>query len=70
MSPPRPIEPGTTFFITVRAVNRSFRFVPKPDVVASIDFTFKADSAKTAFPAGTWLMRLVHNVRCEALACA
>jgi REP element-mobilizing transposase RayT len=42
MSPPRPIEPGTTFFITVRAVNRSFRFVPKPDVVASIDFTFKA----------------------------
>ena len=43
---PRQIEPSMTFFVTVRAVSRSHRFVPKPAVVESLDFVLKATAAK------------------------
>ena len=45
---PRQIEPSMTFFVTVRAVSRSHRFVPKPMVVESLDFALKAIAAKYA----------------------
>ena len=46
MTAPRQIEPSMTFFVTVRAVSRSHRFVPKPVVVDSLDFAVKATAAK------------------------
>ncbi len=45
MSRPRKIDPGTTFFVTVRCANRSFRLVPKPEVRDSINYIFKAAAA-------------------------
>ena len=48
MTAPRQIEPSMTFFVTVRAVSRSHRFVPKPVVVESLDFALKATAAKYA----------------------
>ena len=38
MTPPRFIIEGMVFYVTVRAVNRSFRFVPKRQVREAIDY--------------------------------
>ena len=38
VTPPREIHPNTMCFLTVRAVNRSFRFVPNARVTATIRF--------------------------------
>ena len=40
VTPPRHSHPGQTCFVTVQAVNRSFRFVPTAQVRSSIDFLF------------------------------
>jgi hypothetical protein len=40
VTPPRCNGPGETFFVTVEAVGRAFRFVPKAEVRQSIDFLF------------------------------
>jgi hypothetical protein len=45
-TPPRLIEPDATFFVTVRAIGRSCRFVPNKKVRESIDFALKATVAK------------------------
>lgn len=46
VTPPRQILPGETVFITCRAVGRTFRFVPKPEVVETIRFCFVLAAAK------------------------
>ncbi len=46
MTPPRQILPGQTVFITCRAVGRTFRFVPKPEVVDTIRFCFVLAASK------------------------
>ncbi len=38
MTPPRFITQGMVFYVTVRAVNRSFRFVPKRQIRRAIDY--------------------------------
>jgi putative transposase len=43
---PRQIEPDSTFFVTVRAISRSYRFVPEKKVRESLDFALEATAAK------------------------
>jgi len=38
MTAPRKVDPNTPFYVTVRATNRCFRFVPKPKVRESIKY--------------------------------
>lgn len=39
-TPPRIVTPGRPVFLTIRAVNRQFRFVPSKEIVDSIRFVF------------------------------
>ncbi|MEM6995095.1 MAG: hypothetical protein AAF721_31570, partial [Myxococcota bacterium] len=37
-TPPRKIDKGMFFYVTVRAMHRRYRFVPKPRIRAAIRF--------------------------------
>ena len=46
MTPPRFIEPGQRAFLSVRAVNRSFRFVPVKRVTETLRYCLAASMAR------------------------
>lgn len=46
MTPPRSVKHDTSHYVTVRAVNRSFRFVPRARIRAAIDYVLATVLAK------------------------
>lgn len=73
MTPPRQIRPGQACFVTVRAVNRSFRFVPTRDVRATILYCFAITMAKyrgrIAIHEFLWMSNHYHLVLTDVDAC-
>lgn len=73
VTPPRQINPGQACFVTVRAVNRSYRFVPTRDVREAIVYCLAVSLAKfrgrIAIHEFLWMSNHFHLVLTDVEGC-